>query len=570
MKSTFLTLSILLCSGLMAQSVTISDIDVDEVSSTAFSLSQDEVVSIEGAGAALEDDWKIAVYYAWIINSDTREVEWHLFDFMDDNEIEVDGDFEFAAKKKFKKGNYEVYYASGRTNYSRYNGRQVWNIDSFNDIVDNIFNSRSSRRYRHSVADDMFIKVSSSSLKKVNISDLRKNFLENAIVSFNKVGDRDSFEKGFSLKDDTELRIYAIGEGEREESFDYFWIYDAATREPVFTMNYRNADYAGGAKKNMVVEETIQLKRGDYLARFISDDSHSYEEWNALPPDDPYFWGATLWPASSADAENVIPYREPKTASPLVDLTRVRDDELVSKGFTIKSTTDIRVLCLGEGSDHLVDYGWIIDANTREKVWKMKQYKTDHAGGAKKNRRASEVITLDKGDYIAYYSTDDSHSYNDWNSSPPQEEDLWGLSIWATDEADLNKITLFEPEEFKRENSLLEILMVRDDEYIRETFTLDSETRIRIMAMGEGSDGDMYDYAYIKDEDGRRVWEMEYHDTDHAGGARKNREINERITLDKGTYRVTYKSDGSHSYNRWNASPPSDEEMWGVIILKEK
>ncbi len=569
MKSIFLTLSILLCSGLMAQSVTISDIDLEEVSSTAFSLSQDEVVSIEGAGAALEDDWKIAVYYAWIINSDTREIEWHLFDFMDDNEIEVDGDFEFAAKKKFKKGNYEVYYAAGRTNYSRYNGRQVWNIDSFNDVVNNIFNSRSSRRYRHSVADDMFIKVSSSSLKRVDIGDLRDDFLENAIVSFNRVGDRDSFEKGFSLKDDTELKIYAIGEGEKDESFDYFWIYDAATREPVFTMNYRNADYAGGAKKNMVVEETIQLKKGDYLARFISDDSHSYEEWNALPPDDPYFWGATLWPASSADAKNIIPYREPKTASPLVNLTRVRDDELVSQGFKIKSTMDVRILCLGEGSDHLVDYGWIIDANTREKVWKMKQYKTDHAGGAKKNRRTSEVITLDKGDYIAYYSTDDSHSYNDWNSSPPQEEDLWGLSVWATEETDLNKIALFEPENFKRENSLLEILMVRDDEYIRETFTLDSETRIRIMAMGEGSDGDMYDYAYIKDEDGRRVWEMEYHDTDHAGGARKNREINERVTLEKGTYRVTYKSDGSHSYNRWNASPPSDEEMWGVIILKE-
>lgn len=569
MKSILSTLTLLLCSSLIAQSVTLGNVDMDRVKTTAFSLSQDQVVSIEGTGAALDDDWQIAVYYAWIINSETRKVEWHLFDFMDDNEIEVDGPFEFAAEKKLKKGNYEIYYTGGRTNYNRYNGNQSWNISSFNDVVNNIFSSRSSRRYRHSVADDMFIRVSSSSLKRADGEDLRDDYLANSIVSFNQVEDRDSYEKGFSLKADTKIKIYAIGEGDKDESFDYFWIYDAASREPVFTMNYRNAEYAGGAKKNMAVDETIELKKGDYLVRYISDDSHSFEEWNALPPDDPYFWGATIWAASEADARNVIPYREPKTASPVVNLTRVRDDELVSKGFTVKSTMDVRILCLGEGNDDLVDYGWIMNANTRDKVWKMKYYDTDHAGGARKNRRASEVITLEKGDYIVYYTTDGSHSYNDWNSSPPQEGDLWGISLWATDEADLNKIETFEPEDFKRENSLLEILMVRDDEYIRESFTLDEDTRIRILAMGEGSDGDMYDYAYIKDEDGRRVWEMEYRETDHAGGARKNREVNESIKLPKGTYRVTYKSDGSHSYARWNASPPADEEMWGIIILKE-
>ena len=315
MKSTFSILTLLLCSSLFAQSVTVDNIDIDEVSSKAFSLSQDQVVSIKGTGAALEDDWKIAVYYAWIVNSDTREVEWHLFDFMDDNEIEIDGPFEFASEKKLKKGNYEVYYTGGRMNYNRYNGNHSWNINSFNDVVNNIFSTRSSRRYRHSVAEDMFVNVSSSALKRTDIDDLRESYLENSIVSFNRVGDRDSYEKGFSLKADTKIRIYAIGEGERDESFDYLWIYDAASREPVFTMNYRNSEYAGGAKKNMVVDETIELEKGDYLVRYISDDSHSFEEWNALPPDDPYFWGATIWPASDEDAKNVLPYREPKTAN---------------------------------------------------------------------------------------------------------------------------------------------------------------------------------------------------------------------------------------------------------------
>lgn len=277
-----------------------------------------------------------------------------------------------------------------------------------------------------------------------------------------------------------------------------------------------------------------------------------------------------MWPTSDADAKNVIPFKEPKTASPIVDLTKVRDHETVSQGLKVKSDVELRVLCLGEGNDSMVDYGWIINANTRERVWKMDRDDTDYAGGAKKNRKISEVITLKKGDYLVYYTTDGSHAYREWNSSPPREGDLWGISIWATNEKDLDKVETFDASDFKTKNALVEILMVQNDEYKRESFTIDSDTRVRVLALGEGSDGDMYDYAYIKDDTGRRVWEMEYYDTDYAGGARKNREISQLLTLEKGTYTVTYKSDGSHSYGRWNASPPSDQEMWGIVILKEQ
>jgi len=109
--------------------------------------------------------------------------------------------------------------------------------------------------------------------------------------------------------------------------------------------------------------------------------------------------------------------------------------------------------------------------------------------------------------------------------------------------------------------------MVGDNEDEGERFTLESNGKVRVYAIGEGQDGEMHDFAWIeKAGSGRVVWEMTYRMTDHAGGARKNRVFNDAISLDAGEYVVKYVSDGSHSFQRWNASPPSDVMNWGVTV----
>jgi hypothetical protein len=80
----------------------------------------------------------------------------------------------------------------------------------------------------------------------------------------------------------------------------------------------------------------------------------------------------------------------------------------------------------------------------------------------------------------------------------------------------------------------------------------------------------MYDYGWIENERGRIIWELTPRKTEHAGGARKNRMFNDTILLAAGTYKVYYKTDDSHSYNRWNSSPPDHPEMYGITILLEK
>ena len=45
------------------------------------------------------------------------------------------------------------------------------------------------------------------------------------------------------------------------------------------------------------------------------------------------------------------------------------------------------------------------------------------------NRLFNDVITLRAGEYRVYYETDGSHSYRDWNSSPPDDVEKYGITI---------------------------------------------------------------------------------------------------------------------------------------------
>jgi hypothetical protein len=141
----------------------------------------------------------------------------------------------------------------------------------------------------------------------------------------------------------------------------------------------------------------------------------------------------------------------------------------------------------------------------------------------------------------------------------------WGITLMGVNGFKKGNIA-----EYKEEwdgNVLVRLTGVRDDEYVSEGFTLDKETKVHVLALGEGVDGRMYDYGWIEDANtGRVVWEMTYRKTSHAGGAKKNRMFNDTILLKKGTYKVYYETDGSHSFHDWNAARPYEPENWGIAV----
>ena len=82
----------------------------------------------------------------------------------------------------------------------------------------------------------------------------------------------------------------------------------------------------------------------------------------------------------------------------------------------------------------------IIEARTRARVWEMSMDKAQFAGGARKNRRQVETVTLPAGDYEATFVTDDSHSPADWNAAPPCDPLRYGLILAVTVFGDLPRL----------------------------------------------------------------------------------------------------------------------------------
>ncbi len=114
------------------------------------------------------------------------------------------------------------------------------------------------------------------------------------IAQIVRVADSEDKTVLFSLKDSQQVRIYAAGEGQAGEMFDYGWIENADNGAPVWRMEEPLTTRAGGAGKNRKVDVVITLPAGNYKLRYKSDDSHSFDHWNALPPDI-NFWGIAVY-----------------------------------------------------------------------------------------------------------------------------------------------------------------------------------------------------------------------------------------------------------------------------------
>ena len=545
----------------------IRDVSPEEIAVTGFTLEREQRIQISSIGFRSGGRHGLIFTRAWILDSRSREVVWDLEDA--DSDRRSRRLVEYKDTIHLPEGDYEVYFAA----FPGLGNKRGWG-DFFGRIIDDIFNDANRQdlydEFREELRSfNIVVRGRGNGYDEHEVSRLHDDFNRNAFVSMTRSRNDESFEQGFTLDRPAEIRIYSLGEMTRDGTFDYGWIINADTREKVWKMNYRDSDHAGGAQKNRLVNEVIELPDGRYVACYVTDGSHSFHDWNEPPPYDPAFWGLTL---SVADPRlkrtvDVFDYEAKPLENVIVNFTRLRDEEFLSQCFELKRDLDLHVYAIGEGrGGEMFDYGWIVDGRTHRKVWEMDFHDTEHAGGGDKNRLFDRVIRFEKGSYIAYYVTDVGHSYWDWNTAPPLDKESWGMTIAGVDRR-FRSSDVSDCKESSDASILVQLVRVRDSERERARFSLDRDSEVRIYAIVEGQDGSMYDFGWIENADTRRVvWEMTYRMTDHAGGGKKNRVFNDTIFLRRGEYIVYYETDDSHSFPDWNVDPPHDPGNWGITV----
>jgi hypothetical protein len=120
--------------------------------------------------------------------------------------------------------------------------------------------------------------------------------------------------------------------------------------------------------------------------------------------------------------------------------------------------------------------------------------------------------------------------------------------------------------DFKTQSPFAMIDRVGNNTYSIVEFSLEQDTDVDIFAIGGYWLGQIWDYGGIEDvSSGKLIWMMTPDRVSPAGGVGNNRQVDERITLRAGTYRLHFRTDEAHSFGNWIDLPP-DTLFWGIAL----
>lgn len=389
------------------------------------------------------------------------------------------------------------------------------------------------------------------------------------------------YRKSFAVSGPARVAIDAVGSYESDEPESalaaYGWLLRREDRQIVWRMDPERTGRAEGTLAS--VRDTVELVAGTYDAFFASIGNSRDGGFNFLFLDR-LFGGKANWhddaknwrfvvtsvEGSEVQVRAVEPAADAELAPAGADLIWTsapmsggNHDEFV---FVTTERSPVWVYAVGEIDDRPMDYGWIEDAMSRQRIWEMKRENTKPAGGWHVNRLFSDTLHLDPGVYRAVFVTDPRQDFKDWVANPPFDPAGWGLSLFSPN---MDAVKEFDP--WTSRKPILQIMEVGDDERHIAQLQVTTPVQVAVSAMGEMSSGGRYDYAWISSNDRQEmVWEMDYKDTSPAGG-HNNRIALAFLELPEGTYTVTYETDDSHSFSSWRHGRPNHPERWGVSIF---
>jgi hypothetical protein len=423
------------------------------------------------------------------------------------------------------------------------------------------------------------------------------------LVDIHDLTPREHRTAGFVLATAQDLRIAAVGADprpERRERRDKgtwqdddvatwpaaAWIVDARTRQVVWDLRAAETDRESNGLRRFA--GTVRLPAGvyeahyaSYAAAWTSIDGMSVvdglrELAGRIRYGGPYIedgsykqFSLTVAGVGRAAGDSTIDLASKVFTATAIARIAPEPGTTARYGFALVRPTDVEVYAIGEiRRDAGFDYGWIMNADTRARVWEMDYANTEPAGGAAKNRMTHETLRLPAGRYVAYFVSDDSHDPDEWNNVPAFDPAFWGLTLRVADAPARAGVKPYAYEPVPAGQTLVSLTGIGDRASRSTGFTLRRAMDVRVYAMGEGVNGEMVDYAWIVEATShRRVWTMRFEDTGPAGGAAKNRLFDGTVHLEAGSYMVHYASDDSHSAAEWNAAPPAEERYWGVSVF---
>ena len=562
--------------------VVLSDIGVDEIRRDGFSVARGGDITIDAVGSfetADRGDSALAAY-GWILDRTTRNVVWQ----MDPRKLKREQGNIASVRDTvaLRPGLYDAYFTSyGNRNNSRFGF----------SLLGRLFGNEAAWRNDES---KWKLIIREESDEGIGIEHLRHEVDQalaptpaDLVWSTAPMRGRQTEEYVFQVSEPIEMAIHALGEIDNRR-MDHGWIEEVFSRDRIWEMTLENTRHAGGWSVNRIFRDTLSVQPGTYRSYYETDPLQGWGDWRGNPPFDPAAWGITL----SGDPIAAISAFDPLSSrTPLIELTRVGDDERRLAQFRVSQPVQLAAYALGEiGEGSRYDWAWLRSNDSQESIWEMTRENSREAGGDDSNRAELAFFTLEPGAYTLGYETDDSHSFESWRRGRPHLPDRWGVALYPVHEQidtigvevlGFEQMSLGEDEEIPPPpdppsiapelpgSTIASLAPIGNEQRQSTAFTLDEASTLQVVAVGEISISGRYDYGWIENaETGEVVWEMTWQNTEPAGGADRNRHFAGTISLDPGQYVVHYRSDFSHAYGDFGDEPPLNPEFWGVRISK--
>ncbi len=155
-----------------------------------------------------------------------------------------------------------------------------------------------------------------------------------------EVKDNADIQKEFVVERKSKFIVICSGEAYQRLKADYGFI--SMNDKIIWEFDQLRSFNAGGSIKNRILIDVIELEKGKYKLNYASDENHSYNSWNEIPPERPNLWGISLIEISPADAKIVNQYLNDINCESVAQFEAVF--EIISD-----STGDLLLAAWGEG-----------------------------------------------------------------------------------------------------------------------------------------------------------------------------------------------------------------------------